>query len=253
MAVTTAAVIGAGVAIKSSSDQRRAADKALDTQREQNLLNRSFLNQQIFGARADATSLFDDAQVSRDIGTLAAADVLTKALEPQVGHLQAGNVAAQEALLSGLPQIQNAILGRPVDLSALQPVRLPVDESFFGSVLGGPNVGQRIDDGGVPLPDFITGQQSGEGIRGFDGTAESIENLPQVAPGTQFGPSRISPLGFNRTLLPTTGQTINNLALARERTAAQEVAARGQARNLAPSNQADQDALQRFFFNNPRF
>jgi len=37
---------------------------------------------------------------------------------------QQGNVQAQQALLAGLPQMQNAIMGRAVDTRGLQPVQL---------------------------------------------------------------------------------------------------------------------------------
>jgi len=37
---------------------------------------------------------------------------------------QQGNVQAQQALIRGLPQMQNAIMGNPVDMSAFQAVQL---------------------------------------------------------------------------------------------------------------------------------
>ena len=51
---------------------------------------------------------------------------------------QQGNVGAQQAILSGLPQIQNAILGGNVDLSGLQTFhpQLPDSNMFQGQIAG---------------------------------------------------------------------------------------------------------------------
>ena len=81
-------------------------------------------------AREDAFNLFPQAQEERRRSFQQALGLLQGALPQQTGTFQQGNVAAQNQILAGLPQIQNAILGRPVDLSALQATQVPIDLSF---------------------------------------------------------------------------------------------------------------------------
>lgn len=58
----------------------------------------------------------------------------------------AGNVAAQEQLIGGLPQIQAALLGQPVDFSQFQPTQLTPDLGFTQAQL----------PQGTPIADVIT-------------------------------------------------------------------------------------------------
>jgi hypothetical protein len=86
-------------------------------------------------SRTDLFDLFGQAQESRLGGLQGALDVFQGAAPARTEAFQGGNVAAQQQLLAGLPQIQNAILGNEVDLSGLQPTQLPVDLSFLqGSI-----------------------------------------------------------------------------------------------------------------------
>lgn len=75
--------------------------------------------------------LFAGARESGRQGFQAGLDVFRQALPQQTQQFQGGNVAAQQALIAGLPQFQNAILGGQVDLSGLQPFQSqPIDFSF---------------------------------------------------------------------------------------------------------------------------
>ena len=72
-------------------------------------------------ARGDLFRLFPQAQQSAQQGFQGALDVFGQVLPQQAQQFQGGNVAAQQALLAGFPQFQNAILGNQVDLSGFQP------------------------------------------------------------------------------------------------------------------------------------
>jgi len=50
---------------------------------------------------------------------------------------QQGNLAAQRALLAGLPMQRNAIMGAPVDYSQLQPTQIQFDPEMLSRMLGG--------------------------------------------------------------------------------------------------------------------
>ena len=103
-------------------------------QKEQILANRGArkeIEEQAGVAKEDVRSIFPVAQESRQQGFQGALDVLGQSVPQQIGAFQQGNVQAQQALLAGLPQIQNAILGNRVDLSGLQPQQVQFDPSFL--------------------------------------------------------------------------------------------------------------------------
>lgn len=90
------------------------------------------INQQTEKARADIFKLFPAAQQDLRGGFQGALDVFSQSLPAQQNIFQQGNVGAQQQLLAGLPQIQNAILGGQIDLSQLQPTQLQTpDLGFF--------------------------------------------------------------------------------------------------------------------------
>ena len=86
-------------------------------------------------SRGTLFDLFGDAQGSRRAGLQGALDVFGESVPLQAETTQAGNVAAQQQLLAGLPLIQRAIIGRPTDLSTLQPTEIPFDLNFTAGQL----------------------------------------------------------------------------------------------------------------------
>lgn len=125
------AVVGA---ISSRNSSRRAA--AAQTRGQDKA------SQQVTGGvkRAEdaINRLFPQAQQSAQQGFQGAIDVFGQTLPQQANLFQSGNVAAQQALLSGQPQFMNAILGRQVDLSGIQPFQAqPIDFSFANQQIGG--------------------------------------------------------------------------------------------------------------------
>lgn len=105
-------------------------DSAQKSQRRANKRAEELIAQKAEEARTDVLALFPGFEQSIQAGAQGALDVFGQTIPQQVGAFQGGNVAAQQALLAGLPQIQNAILGRGVDLSGLQAQQLPVDLGF---------------------------------------------------------------------------------------------------------------------------
>lgn len=115
IATVGAAVIGAKA---SSSASKKAAKSA---ERGQDILAASRDR-----ARQDVLRLFPQAQQAQTQGFQRAQDFLAGQVIPnQAEAFQTGNVQAQQSLLAGLPQIQNAILGGNVDLSGLQAQQVP--------------------------------------------------------------------------------------------------------------------------------
>jgi len=120
----TVVTVGGGIAAKNQ------ADKALDSQGRQLERNEQFIKDKAERSREDALPLFDAAQESRERGFQGALDVFGQTIPQQADVFQQGNVGAQQALLAGQQQQQNAILGLPANLSGFQPQALQFDSSF---------------------------------------------------------------------------------------------------------------------------
>lgn len=73
--------------------------------------------------------LFPAAEQNLQLGFQGALDVFGQTAPQQLGAFQTGNVGAQEALIAGVPQFQNAILGLPAGVQQ-QATQIPIDTSF---------------------------------------------------------------------------------------------------------------------------
>jgi len=135
MAVTTAAVIGAGAAVAGAVSARNSAKEGIDAQEDQNAANQQFIREQAEIARTDAIPLFDAAAQNRILGSQGALDIFGQTIPQQLQTFQQGNVGAQQALLAGQPQFSNALLGLPIDFNAVQAQQLQFDPSFAQQTL----------------------------------------------------------------------------------------------------------------------
>lgn len=147
MSWVAAAVVGSAVVGGVASS--RASGKAADAAKEgQDILAASRAE-----GKAEVMRLFPEAERIQQGAFRESQDFLAgQVLPQQVAPFQQGNVAAQETLLAGLPQIQRAILGQPTNLSGLQ-ARSFQAPSFDLTGLGGrpdPNAPQPAS--GFQLP-----------------------------------------------------------------------------------------------------
>lgn len=124
MGIETALIAGAvasgGAAILDSRSQKNAVKSA----ERQKAASQAYIEKQIAQARQDIFKLFPEAQKSRQQGLNAGLSLFNQAYPQMQNTFQQGNVQAQQALIGGLPQIQNSIMGRAVDLRGMQPVQL---------------------------------------------------------------------------------------------------------------------------------
>jgi len=132
-------------------------------------------------AREDLLKLFPAAQQTGRQGFQGALDVFGQSLPAQTDVFTQGNIGAQQQILQGLPQIQNALFGNQVDYSQLQPfeVQQP-DLGFFQQQLPeavnpfAPPTNADMGVGGVLPPNdpFIGPLQTTRGnqIGGFTGS-----------------------------------------------------------------------------------
>ena len=123
----TAAVIGAGATAGAAYGDYQSNKKAMKSAERQREASQAFIEKQIKQARSDIFKLFPAAQESRNQGLQAGLNLYSQAMPQMMNTYQQGNVEAQKALITGLPQMQNAIMGKPlnpVNLQGLQPVQL---------------------------------------------------------------------------------------------------------------------------------
>ena len=69
------------------------------------------------------------------MGFQGALDIFGQSVPEQARLFGGGNVAAQQQLITGLPQIQRALLGQQVDFSQFQPVTLTPNLAFTQQTL----------------------------------------------------------------------------------------------------------------------
>lgn len=116
-AMVAAAVIGGVASNKASKKAAKASVKSSDA-------SIRATQQAAEEARGDVNRLFPQAQQVANQGFRGALGVFGESVPAQFDVFQQGNVGAQQQVLAGLPQIQNAILGGNVDLSGLQPFQV---------------------------------------------------------------------------------------------------------------------------------
>jgi hypothetical protein len=109
-----ATIYAAGLDYKSAQEANATALK----QRE---ASQAFIEKQVNQARGDIFKLFPVAQQARQQGIQSGFNLYKAALPTQTQYFQQGNIEAQKQQLAGLGQIQNAILGRPINQNALRP------------------------------------------------------------------------------------------------------------------------------------
>jgi len=112
-ALVASAVIGGVAANKASSKASKASSAAASEARDATNLSSE-------QARGDVNRLMAQARQDSNQGFQGALGVFENVVPQQSDIFQQGNINAQNTLLSGLSQTQNAILGGNVDLSQLQ-------------------------------------------------------------------------------------------------------------------------------------
>lgn len=179
------ALLGGTIIGAISSD--RASSRAADTVQDANLLAEQRIRESSEAARAAAIPLFGAAEQNALAGIQAALGTFGQTIPEQARLSQAGNVQAQQQLLAGLPQIQNAILGNQVDFGALQPTQLQQPNfDIFNQQLP-PNISIEQALGGL----FGSGQPP-------SGAASPIEGNQAAAAPFPFGggnPVLFNPIG----------------------------------------------------------
>ena len=126
----TAAVLG-GASILGAVSSRNASKRAAEAQTQAADTAAAETRRATQQARGDLFKLFPAAQQNIGLGFQGALDVFGQSLPAQTQAFQQGNIGAQQQLLAGLPQIQNALFGGQVDFSQLQPTQVQTPNLGF--------------------------------------------------------------------------------------------------------------------------
>lgn len=145
---------------------------ALDVQRRQNKKTRDFAEKMWQQSRDDMMALYPGAQDNLNMGIQSALNLYGQSMPQQMGLYQQGNVGAQNTLINGMGQFQNAILGLPVDNSSFQPQQLSYDTSWMQQQLPDfRSVADLLGGGGA---NNATG-----GTGGYGGGYNPIDKFPR--------------------------------------------------------------------------
>lgn len=186
-AIAAVAVVGGVVsANKQSKATKSAAQTQADAAREA-----AGINVEQFNIAREAIERNNAiARKANILGTAAALDVNAQIPGAQIGAFQQGTFGAQQSLISGLAQQQNALLGRPVDLSGFKAQNIDFDPSQFSA---------EIPEGltAIANQDILVGDEIKSRIRQERGQAELklLERQRQTAlanqpvKGGQFRPN----------------------------------------------------------------
>ena len=127
---TALAIAGVGATVGSAVIGSRASSKAADSARAGQDKAFDATSAAANSARNDVNSLFGKSADIRRQTFGDTADFLNQSIGRQIQPFQEGNMAAQEQVSSALPQINNAIMGNPVDFSGFAPKQISQPSDF---------------------------------------------------------------------------------------------------------------------------
>lgn len=140
-------------------------------------------------ARGEIMKMFPQARQSALTGFQDASNLLSGTLPMQMNAYNQGNMNAQQTMLSGAPQYQNAILGNQVDYSGFQPKQVQFDNQAYQAMI--PNImdgriNQQEPQATYQHPQFenglfgnLTNQQANQQPQGGFQNSSSMGNAEQ--------------------------------------------------------------------------
>lgn len=108
-----------------ASERTQATQTGIDNE------TRSYIDKMTNMGRADINKYFGQGQDFRQQGLGNAFNLISGALPQQLNMFNQGNYGAQNQIANTLPQVQNALMGLPVDPNAFQAKQMRPDISFL--------------------------------------------------------------------------------------------------------------------------
>lgn len=173
MANPLSALMGAS-SIASSVMGNKAQKDAIKQAEAQRQANMGLIQE--YGQRASQAILpgYQQAQNIRQQALNQNLGMAGSTFRPMIEQMQSGDRMAQEAILAGLMGQRNAILGKDIDYSALQPQNVPVNFNALSGLMSP----QGLQFQPIQAPDF--GDTAQTTFTAFD-TQEYLRKRPDVA------------------------------------------------------------------------
>jgi len=153
-----AAATGAAASLAGSALDRRAQGKAVNKANEaaaaRTQAGLSALQPSYQAAQDVRQQALGMGSQMRQQGMQQGLGMIGSLYGPTANLAQMGNVAAQRALLAGLPIQRNAIMGLPIDYSGLQPTQLSYDPQLLAGIFGQ----AQLPQGQMNFPAFPNAQ-----------------------------------------------------------------------------------------------
>jgi len=128
-------------------------DRSAQRQQVQdNTANRNLFQSLSTQGQNQAKSLYGAADANRNMSLQQILSLLGGTIPQQLSAQQQGNMGAQNQLIGGLPMIQDAIMGRSVNMGALRPTQINYNTDFARQSLPQFQTAQQALDRGQPPP-----------------------------------------------------------------------------------------------------
>jgi len=135
------ATVGSSIlgGISSRNASKRAAEAAKDSSAAQLALTREMAEK----SRGAINNFIPQATNARNQGLQNQANFLSSALPATTDFMQQGNMNAQNTISGSMPQIQNAIMGGPVDYGFMAPQQIDYQQQMQDVLAGMPSIYQE--------------------------------------------------------------------------------------------------------------
>lgn len=156
---TGLAIAGTGATLLGARSDRKQADKNMRSAERQRAESQKFIEESVNKARGDLFKLFPAAQESRNQGLQAGIDLYKQSIPQQLGAFTQGNMAAQNALIQGLPAMQAAIMGQPMNYNPQAQQVAPNAGNFLQGIQAPPfaPIQQQMPNQQMPAGGMIEG------------------------------------------------------------------------------------------------
>lgn len=165
----------AGATVGAATLDRKSQKEAVKSQENQRNASQAFIEKMMEQTRGDLFKLYPSIQDTQQKGLQAGLDIYKQSFPVQMNAFRQGNVGAQQQLINAQPQIQNAILGKPINYS---PQEQTIDAGIGG--LRMPQAPQFQQIGGLGLQGNAQPQVSPEVLKALQAMMAGGANGYQV-------------------------------------------------------------------------
>lgn len=140
-------------------------DRSAQTQQvQQNTQDRALFERLANQGRSDAVALTGAGDENRNMAYQQVLNLLSGTIPQRMQAQQFGNVGAQQQLIGGLPMIQAALMGQPLNFASMQPTQIAYNADWTRQALPQFRTSaQALQPRPAPQPDLSSMLYSGFG------------------------------------------------------------------------------------------